>query len=515
MHLYIWLSYSNCLFFFDNTFPLTIRLFFSFISYSIPSRVNAALFGSQFMQFTVMTMIAGIFCFALEKGVYESIKTHLSIIGRGGLMFFSFILGTKATSMQNKLLYGEGGYLGTGRGLGLQHIPFNELFRSYGANQTLLGFEIAFALVIYRYLSGIHLDENRSQLIETFPLVLISVSFIYTPFIMNPSALNCDVIRHDWEEFLDWVQTSGGSDKQSWETWYTQVVKLNAQLPLGKRTIYIFIPSLRKLGLWFCCAHLVYESSEETDLPINSSLVAMGLTVLIFVFLLFLDAFLLRAANFTRVKALEDYKEEDTTTTDMQVSSSSSSSRGGGGKAPQYSRIEVEDDSENGGDNQMPQPNSGATDDSIWDRLEHACLRSARISVWLIVSVAVVSILLFMVARFLTVGCVWWTFQCLITLMYWVLHDLVLVYINCGSDQVRKVGHIPGIHLIRGAFIRQFMQVIHIAMGAVIMIPLYCLSQLPFMNTLHNQLLFNDTFAAKADANYHSRRITTIRGQQI
>ena len=180
------------------------------------SRVQAALFGSQLVQFTVMTMIAGVFCLAIEKSLYESIKTHLSIIGRGGLMFFSFILGTKALSYQNKILYGDGGYVGTGRGLGLQHEPFSELYRQHGSNQILLGFEIAFALIVYRYLSGIHLDDNRNQLNETFPLVLVAISFIWTPFILNPSALNCDVIREDWDKFLDWMEVSGGKKDQSW-----------------------------------------------------------------------------------------------------------------------------------------------------------------------------------------------------------------------------------------------------------------------------------------------------------
>ena len=472
-------------------------------------RVQAALFGSQIVQFTLMTMIAGMFSLSLEKGLYEAIKSHLSIIGRGGLLYFSFQMGTKAISYHNKVLYGDRGYVGTGRGLGLKHQTFKELFRSFGNNQTILGFELAFALVVYRYLSGIHLDDTRNQLVETFPLILVAVAFIWTPFVMNPSALNSDVIREDWVQFLDWIFTSGGEAKESWETWHTKAVSMNSILnPWWKRLWYVFLPSCRKLGLVFSCAQLAYKSSQDTDMKFSSSLFTLFIVGVIFFLLVFLDAFLTSARHYRHTRALLEYmplRMEVDDDDNIATSSKTGTNTGGGSRR----------ESKNEGPPPSPVRNLSKLsyekeyyNNEVEFNLKRWYYGSSRIFVWLIVSTVVITILLLLVARWVNVGVIYWHMQCLMSVMFWLLNDVLLCCIFCSSNDIRTIGHIPEhMFCVRGSFVRSFLQTIFVAMGAIIMIPLYLFSLLPFMNTLHNQLLFNDTFASKADDTYHARRI--------
>ena len=291
-------------------------------------------------------------------------------------------------------------------------------------------------------------------------------------------------------------------------------MKKNATLSLGKRFFYVLLPSFRKIGLAFCCAHLAYESSQETDLPMQSSIISLGIVVVVFVSLLFLDEFLERAKLFRQNNALENY-----VAVDVESSEDSGHRRN---STTEYSPL--------------PNPNNG--DNFRAGEWCTVLYRSSRSLLWILASIVLLWIILFLVAQYISPGIIWWLFQCLITLMFWILHDFTLVFVKSSSNDVQASGHIPSLILygmgrhnsdvqenntsvcetirnffqfqfviIRGSFIRRFIQTVHIAMGVVIITPLYVLSLLPFCATLHNQMLFNVRFAKEADPTYHQRRV--------
>ena len=510
--------------------------------------------------------------------------------------------------MQNTLYYGKGGYMATGRGFGLKHTEFVELYRTYCGTHILLGVEVAFGLLIYYYLSGLHLDLTRNMFVETFPLILVAMSFIYTPFVMNPGAVNSFLIREDWTQFLNWIYTNGGTAQQSWQKWYMEIIKDNAGLNLahtytctlcggcggdngggvprakpgggqadappvlGKRSVrsssgfsdwlkddcrssatgarigagskamaggssdgrmnrdyppadvalyespqdrrdgcckgccslwvpysfgtrvwYVFLPSCRKLLLIACTAHVTFEMSAGGEAFLQSSAPPLMAVILLFLVIYVVDWFLFQSAG---------YKEKRALMSDEELESG----------------------------RRRKKPHKPGILQACWRKLvsffrNYVCFghcisfmdnsrkhmwrwmrAHSRQLIWLGVSVGVMLAVLMLVARVASPTVLFWLILCLFTTMYWVLHDIYLVLMKSNSKHVREMGVIPSY------FVLNFLRTVHMMIGAIIVLPFYVLSSFPFTNQLHNQLLFNDIFAAKADNDYHMNRIISKKG---
>ena len=132
--------------------------------------------------------------------------------------------------------------------------------------------------------------------------------------------------------------------------------------------------------------------------------------------------------------------------------------------------------------------------------------KQSRIITWIGVSILVLVAIIALVARIASPTVLMWLVLCLSTMMYFVLHDIYLVLFKSGSKHVREMGVIPS------HFVLNYLRAVHMVVGAIIIAPLYLLSIFPFTNQLHNQLLFNDIFAAKADNDYHLKRVVNKKG---
>lgn len=169
-----------------------------------------------------------VFCFpmlmevGLEKGFHTAFGEFVIMQLQLASVFFTFQFGTKAHYYGRTVLHGVAKLRPTGDGIPVYRAKFAENYRMYSRSHFVKAMELLMLLVVY-LAYGCCYRRSSLNLFLTFLIWFMVVSWLFAPFIFNPSCFEWHKIVDDWKDWRNWMENRGGIGipvEQSWEAWW-------------------------------------------------------------------------------------------------------------------------------------------------------------------------------------------------------------------------------------------------------------------------------------------------------
>ncbi|KAI9178176.1 hypothetical protein LWI28_023576 [Acer negundo] len=184
--------------------------------------LEEALATQSVFQLGLLLVLPMVMEIGLEKGFRTALGDFIIMQLQLASVFFTFQLGTKAHYYGRTILHGGSKYRATGRGFVVFHAKFAENYRLYSRSHFVKGLELVILLVLY----GVYGESYRSSslyLFITFSMWFLVCSWLFAPFIFNPSGFDWQKTVDDWTDWKRWMGNRGGIGIQpdkSWESWW-------------------------------------------------------------------------------------------------------------------------------------------------------------------------------------------------------------------------------------------------------------------------------------------------------
>ncbi|XP_014497796.1 callose synthase 5 [Vigna radiata var. radiata] len=186
--------------------------------------LKAAMASQSLVQIGILMTLPMVMEIGLERGfrtaLSEIIIMHLQLAP----VFFTFSLGTKMHYYGRTLLHGGAKYRATGRGFVVRHERFAENYRMYSRSHFVKGMELAILLICYR-LYGKATPDSVSYGLLSLSMWFLVCSWLFSPFLFNPSGFEWQKIVEDWDDWTKWINNQGGIGvpaNKSWESWWNE-----------------------------------------------------------------------------------------------------------------------------------------------------------------------------------------------------------------------------------------------------------------------------------------------------
>ncbi|KAK7369493.1 hypothetical protein VNO80_11532 [Phaseolus coccineus] len=186
--------------------------------------LKAAMASQSLVQIGILMTLPMVMEIGLERGfrtaLSEIIIMHLQLAP----VFFTFSLGTKMHYYGRTLLHGGAKYRATGRGFVVRHERFAENYRMYSRSHFVKGMELAILLICYR-LYGAATPDSVAYGLLSLSMWFLVCSWLFSPFLFNPSGFEWQKIVEDWDDWTKWVNSQGGfgvPSNKSWESWWNE-----------------------------------------------------------------------------------------------------------------------------------------------------------------------------------------------------------------------------------------------------------------------------------------------------
>eukprot|EP00252_Welwitschia_mirabilis_P021807 TRINITY_DN5707_c0_g1_i1.p1 TRINITY_DN5707_c0_g1~~TRINITY_DN5707_c0_g1_i1.p1 ORF type:complete len:1286 (-),score=151.96 TRINITY_DN5707_c0_g1_i1:119-3502(-) len=246
--------------------------------------LQAAMASQSFVQIGMLMSLPMIMEIGLERGFRTALSDFIIMQLQLASVFFTFSLGTKTHYYGRNLLHGGAEYRGTGRGFVVFHAKFADIYRFYSRSHFVKGIELALLLIIYDIYGEAYNDTYAFMLI-TFSMWFMVVSWLFAPFLFNPSGFEWQKIVDDWADWNKWINNHGGIGvpvDKSWESWWEKEQEHLKDTGFRGRLFEILL-SLRFLiyqyGLVY---HLSFTKNNQSILVYAAS----WIIILVFLFLL-------------------------------------------------------------------------------------------------------------------------------------------------------------------------------------------------------------------------------------
>jgi callose synthase len=160
----------------------------------------------------------------LERGFVSAMVEFIVMNLQFCSVSFTFSLGTKAHYFGRTILHGGAKYRATGRGFVVHHASFVQNYVMYSRSHFVKGFELLLLLVVYKIYTDAA-PNPTSYVLMTHAIWFLVTTWLFAPFIFNPSGFEWQKTNDDWVEWNQWICTRGGvgvpADK-SWESWWEE-----------------------------------------------------------------------------------------------------------------------------------------------------------------------------------------------------------------------------------------------------------------------------------------------------
>ncbi|VAH54461.1 unnamed protein product [Triticum turgidum subsp. durum] len=213
----------------------------------------------------------------LEKGFRTALGEFIIMQLQLASVFFTFQLGTKTHYYGRTILHGGAKYIPTGRGFVVYHAKFAENYRMYSRSHFVKGLELLILLVVYLAYGRSYRTSSSLYLFVTFSIWFMVASWLFAPFIFNPSCFEWQKTVDDWTDWRKWMGNRGGigmSGEQSWEAWWR-----SEQAHLRKTSVRALI-----LEILMSLRFLIYQYGIVYHLKIarhSTSILVYGLSWLV------------------------------------------------------------------------------------------------------------------------------------------------------------------------------------------------------------------------------------------
>ncbi|XVF20923.1 hypothetical protein REPUB_Repub12eG0045600 [Reevesia pubescens] len=186
--------------------------------------LEAALVTQSFIQMGMLLILPMLMEIGLEKGFRTALGDFIIMQLQLASIFFTFQLGTKAHYFGRTILHGGSKYRATGRGFVVLHANFADNYRQYSRSHFVKALELGLLLVIYE-VYGESYRNSSVYLFMTFSMWFLVGSWLFAPFIFNPSGFEWQKTVNDWTDWKRWMGIHGGvgiQPEKSWESWWDE-----------------------------------------------------------------------------------------------------------------------------------------------------------------------------------------------------------------------------------------------------------------------------------------------------
>ncbi|XAR56395.1 1,3-beta-glucan synthase [Bertholletia excelsa] len=208
--------------------------------------LETALASQSFIQLGLLTGLPMVMELGLERGFLNAIKDFVLMQLQLAAVFFTFSLGTKAHYYGRTILHGGAKYRPTGRKVVVFHASFTENYRLYSRSHFMKGFELLLLLVVYNLFRRSY-QNSMAYVLITYAIWFTSLTWMFAPFLFNPSQFDWGKIMEDWKEWNKWIKQQGGlgiQQDKSWQSWWNDEQSHLRHSGLASRLIEILV-SLR------------------------------------------------------------------------------------------------------------------------------------------------------------------------------------------------------------------------------------------------------------------------------
>ncbi|KAH7669357.1 callose synthase protein [Dioscorea alata] len=184
--------------------------------------LQVALASQSFVQLGFLMALPMMMEIGLERGFRTALSEFILMQLQLASVFFTFSLGTKTHYYGRTLLHGGAEYRATGRGFVVFHAKFADNYRFYSRSHFIKGIELLILLVVYQ-IFGQSYRSVVGYLFITFSMWFLVGTWLFAPFLFNPSGFEWQKIVDDWTDWNKWISNRGGIGvlpEKSWESWW-------------------------------------------------------------------------------------------------------------------------------------------------------------------------------------------------------------------------------------------------------------------------------------------------------
>ncbi|GMH24888.1 hypothetical protein Nepgr_026731 [Nepenthes gracilis] len=208
--------------------------------------LETALASQSFIQLGLLTGLPMVMEIGLEKGFLSALKDFVLMQLQLAAVFFTFSFGTKSHYYGRTILHGGAKYRPTGRKVVIFHASFTDNYRLYSRSHFVKGFELMLLLIIYDMFRRSY-QSSMAYVLITYAIWFMSMTWLFAPFLFNPSGFNWQRIVDDWTDWNKWIRHQGGigiQQDKSWQSWWDDEQAHLRRAGLISRLVEIFL-SLR------------------------------------------------------------------------------------------------------------------------------------------------------------------------------------------------------------------------------------------------------------------------------
>ncbi|GAV58897.1 Glucan_synthase domain-containing protein/DUF605 domain-containing protein/FKS1_dom1 domain-containing protein [Cephalotus follicularis] len=266
--------------------------------------LKAAMASQSIVQLGLLMALPMVMEIGLERGFRTALGDIIIMNLQLAAVFFTFSLGTKAHYFGRTILHGGSKYRATGRGFVVRHEKFAENYRMYSRSHFVKGLELMVLLVCYN-LYGSATPDSVAYLLLTFSMWFLVVSFLFAPFLFNPSGFEWQKIVEDWDDWAKWISSRGGIGvpaNKSWESWWDEEQEhLQHTGILGR-----FLEIVLSLRFFIYQYGIVYqlEMTKTSKVGKDKSIIVYGLSWLV----IFAVVIILKIVSMGRKKFSADFQ---------------------------------------------------------------------------------------------------------------------------------------------------------------------------------------------------------------
>ncbi|CAN1827742.1 Callose synthase 1 [Linum perenne] len=184
--------------------------------------LQVALASQSVVQIGILMALPMMMEIGLERGFRNALSDFVLMQLQLAPLFFTFSLGTKTHYYGRTLLHGGAEYRGTGRGFVVFHAKFADNYRLYSRSHFIKGIELMILLLVYHIFGHSYRGVLAGVLI-TISIWFMVVTWLFAPFLFNPSGFEWQKILDDWTDWNKWINSRGGigvPPEKSWESWW-------------------------------------------------------------------------------------------------------------------------------------------------------------------------------------------------------------------------------------------------------------------------------------------------------
>ncbi|KNA15478.1 hypothetical protein SOVF_097910 [Spinacia oleracea] len=184
--------------------------------------LETALASQSFIQLGLLTGLPMVMEIALERGFYTALKDFVLLQLQLASVFFTFSCGAKSHYYGRTILHGGAKYIPTGRKVVIFHASFTENYRLYSRSHFVKGFELLLLLIVYDLYRKSY-QRSMAYVLITYAIWFLSLTWLFAPFLFNPSGFDWPIIVDDWRDWNKWIRQQGGigiPPDKSWQSWW-------------------------------------------------------------------------------------------------------------------------------------------------------------------------------------------------------------------------------------------------------------------------------------------------------